>query len=106
MNKFKSILLIGFLALSLVGAAPTIQTASEAVMYRAGYIDAEAQVEQSQIVTDYVPPRSSIYYLPFRTMADISRGLAYTFADYRIAFFYFLGRYEAFSLAADAAGEP
>lgn len=82
-------------------SAPTFATATDAVLYMAGYLDADSEI--AGILAIPTP------HLPFRTLALLQLNLA---AVFRLANLpetgvqFMLGRAARFNVAADVAGEP
>lgn len=92
-------------------SGPEIRTATDAVLYQAGSIDAFAEAQAATVVAISSAP-TDLFTLPvprysFRTMAAIARLNATLFAVISpSASLYFLGRASAYSQLADLAGEP
>lgn len=82
-------------------AAPTPATATDAVMFRAGMIDAENEFFK---IVEGIIPRPAVF--SFRLMANMNRSMADLLRAHPTAVFYFLGRAEAFDQIADLIGEP
>ncbi len=116
---FITVLLSAFLALSFAPsssfAAPTIPvqptTATDAVMFTWGYLDASYQIGQRGVNTSTPDnPTDDSYYIPLfalRAQAQNNIMIALIMRDLSpTAFFYFWGRATAYNEAADLAGEP
>lgn len=98
----KLLLILALLVTPVIKAeTPPIVTATDAVMYAAGGIDAQVDVSQSLAL----PPDQRI---SFRAMASnnvLTANLLWSNGYIAVAL-YFYGRAYVFSLAADTAGEP
>ena len=90
---------------------PVLRTATEAVMYTGGYLDATAEVQRAAaaVPTDLTPPpHSQLSFYSFRLMAAVNRSTATLMGSmgYLVGQAYFLGRASAFDALADFVGEP
>jgi hypothetical protein len=104
-NKFKFKSLVLILAISSALFSPVrAESASEAVMARAGFLAAQNEVDSIQAVLTIDNPVS------FRQMAYANDMVAQLLLEYKdsapVAIAYFRGRAQAFHLAADIMGEP
>ena len=90
-------------------AAPEPTSATEAVFFAYGVIDAEIEavsIEAAKIA--YPSPIVIVPHFSFRIMASLARQMAFAFAfdGYILGYWYFEGRAAAFEQIADLAEEP